>query len=915
MQSFLEEVVDEVWQKYNTIEDVVFVLPSKRAGTFLKNSIVQKTDKTLFAPEIYSIESFVESISGLAYASNTQQLFELYSTYLKTAQGEKDNFHVFSKWGQTLLQDFNEIDRYLVEPAKIFSYLSAIQEINHWYLQSEKTKMMEDYILFWNNLEQLYSSFNTNLLKKGLGHQGLVYRQACARLDTYLKTYGKKHHVFVGFNAVNKAESHIIQEFLSTTNASIYWDSDPYFIDDPIHDAGFFIRQHKSTWDSLNNMPLNGVKENYHSKKNIQIIGVPKNISQAKYVGNLLKEWFVNDKNLLQNTAVVLGDETLLNPLLNSVPLELKGVNITMGYPLNKTPLASLFLQLFDLHINREPQGWLYRSVLSFLSHPNIQILLTQDTKNYAAIISEEIKIKNYVYVSQEKIRSLSKDNAHIALLFNTKELLPLAFIENCLQIILELKEKYSEINNTLALEYLYRFYTLFNQLKEILEKYPFVNDLKSLLSLFKELLSSETLDFKGEPLKGLQIMGMLESRNLDFETVIITSVNEGILPSGKSNNSFIPYDVKKSFGLPTYKEKDAVYTYHFYRLLQRAKNVYILYNTEPDVLEGGEKSRLITQLLTDENKLADITQIIASPKVIPGSKELETISKDADLMKSIKNLAAKGFSPTSLTNYIRNPIDFYKRSILKIDDVLAVEETVAANTFGTIVHDTLEELYLPLVNTYLTPDSLIDLKRGISKLVKSHFAKNYSEGDITRGKNLIALHVVERYVENFINLEIEQVKKHQIKILGLEESLQVQLNFTEIDFPIILKGKLDRIDEKDGVIRIIDYKTGKVTSTQVELVNWDEIGTDFDLSKAFQLLCYAYLYGQKHSVKTMEAGIISFKNLNAGLLQFATKDKKGSRKKHFPIDQEVLNRFHAELKQLILEICNPEIPFTQKEV
>jgi len=916
MKSFLEEVLEEVKQQYNSIEEIVFVLPSKRAGTFLKKSIAKTAEKTAFLPDIYSIETFVEKIAELSYASNTQQLFELYNAYLKITENEKDSFYTFSKWGQTLLQDFNEIDRYLINPDEIFSYLSDIQELNHWSLQEEKTKIMKDYIHFWNNLKELYTTFNNRLLYKGLGHQGLVYRQACENLEKYLKANTHKKHIFIGFNALNKAESKIIQEILENSTADIYWDNDPYFVNDFIHDASYFIRQHKNSWNYYNENEIKGLKRNYLSKKNIKIIGVPKNIAQAKYTGALLKELKKNNPKLLKNTAVVLGDENLLNPLINSIPKEIDRVNITMGYALYKTPLASLFSQFFDLYTKKEPQGWFYENVLSFLSHPYLHTFFTNSEQNNATILGNTIKSKNWIYISTQKIETVIQgDKEKTAILFFNDTPTPKLFLEKCIAIILSLKETFTENENSLELEYLYRFYTLFNQLKELIKEHLFVNDLKSLYSLYKELLSSETLDFQGEPLEGLQIMGMLESRNLDFETVIITSVNEGILPAGKSNNSFLPFDIKQDFGLPTYKEKDAVYTYHFYRLLQRAKNIYILYNTEPDVLEGGEKSRLISQMLTDKNIQNNITEIIASPDIKPVTKKIEEIVKSDGLMALLAEHAKKGFSPTSLTNYIRNPIDFYKRNVLKINDALAVEETVAANTFGTIVHDSLEDLYTPFIGSFLTKEKLINLQSLIKPTVSRHFIKSYGEGDITMGKNLIAYHVVIKYIENFIKLELNEIEKHQIKILGLEDNLDISLNIPEVPFPIKLRGKLDRIDEKDGVLRIIDYKTGKVASKDVEIIDWEEIIVNYDYSKAFQLLCYTIMYNHKKPIDIIEAGIISFKNLNAGLLNFATKDKKGSRTKNSIINQETLELFSKELKRLIIEICNPNIPFLEKEV
>lgn len=915
MLSFLEEVIGKITKEHDILEDFVFVLPSKRAGTVLRNILATNTAKTVFAPEIYSIESFVELISGLSYASNTQQLFELYNTYIKNATKEKDNFFSFSKWGQTLLQDFNEIDRYLIDADKLFSNLSAIQEIDHWSVQAEKTKMMEDYLEFWNNLHQLYEDFNASLLKKDLGHQGLVYREACRQLQNYIENTQNKTHVFIGFNALNTAETQIIQTILQDLDADIYWDMDDYFLKDSIHDASYFIRKHQKEWSYFQKQPLQGISSHYSSEKNIQITGVPKNVSQAKYVGSLLRQLKKEHPKALKNTAVVLGDETLLNPILNAVPKEIEAVNITMGYPLGKTSIASLFDQFINLYINRERQGWFYQNVLSFLSHPYISLFQNDPESRKPVDVQSTIKLKNWTYITTAKLESITEENSVLRLLFFDEPPTPSILVEKCLKTILKLKSKFQEGESALALEYLYRFYTLFNQIKELLQKHSFITDLKSLYSLYKELLSFETVDFQGDPLEGLQIMGMLESRNLDFETVIITSVNEGILPSGKSNNSFIPFDLKKKLGLPTYKEKDAVYTYHFYRLLQRAKNIHIIYNTEPDVLEGGEKSRLISQLLTDPNKANNITAKVATPTISPVIQKLDVFNKDEKLVQLIKNHAQNGFSPTSLSSYIRNPIDFYKRNLLGIDDTLEVEETIAANTFGTIVHDTLEDLYTPFLGEFLSQEGLTTAKYKIQDLVKKHFARSYMDGDIRRGKNLIAYNVIVRYLENFLNMEIAETKNHQIKILGIEEKLNMQLNFPEINFPIVLKGKLDRIDERDGILRIIDYKTGKVESKNVEIVDWENLIIDYDLSKAFQLLCYAFMYGHENSIQAVQSGIISFKNLNAGLLKFATKDSKYSRNKNNEITQETLTLFKEELKKLLLEICNPEIPLTEKEV
>jgi len=916
MQSFLEEVVAAIRTTYASLEDLVFILPSKRAGTFVRNAIAETAHTTEFAPEIHSIESFIEQISGIEYASNTEQLFELYNVYEQLTKGEKDNFYAFSKWGQTLVQDFNEIDRYLIDSTQLFNNLSAIQEIGAWSPDAKRTQMMNDYLSFWKNIEPLYQNFNTALLAKKIGHQGLVYRIAYDRLEHYIANTPKKVHLFIGFNALNTAETQIIQRLLQVSTTEIFWDIDHYFLEDPVHDAGYFMRQHLASWPYFKNHTLKGTSTHYRTPKKIEVIGVPKNVSQAKYVGHLLQEIQEADAAGLKNTAVVLGDENLLNPILNAVPQQVDAVNITMGYPLSKSNLASLFTQFISLYINRDEKGWFYQPVLHLLADPFLQHLFTVDQTKLGQQLIEKIKANNWAFLTPEKLYQAAAENALVPLLFFKEDPSPKTMVQKCMTIIFELKQKLMALDDTLSLEQLYRFHQLFGQLEKLLDTHAFIKDLKSLLSLFKELLSSETLDFQGEPLQGLQLMGMLESRNLDFETVILTSVNEGILPSGKSNNSFIPFDLKKAFHLPTYKEKDAVYTYHFYRLLQRAKNIYLLYNTEPDTLEGGEKSRLIHQMLTDPNIRPQITERIAAPHLNPIHQRLEELQKDDTLMVLIKEHAAEGFSPTSLSNYIRNPIDFYARNLLKIKDDSVVEETVASNTLGTIVHNSLETLYTPFVGKVLTEAMLKSAVENINLTVTKHFKKSYADGDISRGKNLIAFHVVVRYIENFIAMEIKEIQAHEIKIVALEQDMRIPLGIAGLDFPIFLRGKLDRVDTKDGQLRIIDFKTGSVALKDVEIIDFTTLTTDYAFNKAFQLLCYAYMYHTTSPSAELRAGIVSFKNLKSGLLSFATKDRKGKRAtKQAAITQETLDTFKTALHALVLEICTPEIALSEKAV
>ena len=919
MTSFIKEVLEDLRNSSADFSKLVFILPSKRAGIILKNELSKLVNKTFFAPIILSIEEFVEELSNLKALSNIELLFAFYKVYLEgTEKDDQDPFDSFSKWAQIILQDFNEIDRYLVNPESIFNYLNEIQKINnnHWSIEEHQTDFTKRYLKFWSQLNKYYTTFSNLLISSGHGYQGLIYREAVENLENYIQSNEQKKHVFLGFNALNTSEATIIQELLQNEMATIYWDIDNQFINSKVHNASHFINLHKTNWNYYKTEPLNWFSNNYNAQKDIQVIGVPQNIGQAKIIGELLID--LKEMSDLKNTAIVLGDESLLIPVLNSLPYNIDAINITMGFPLKETPLTSLFEQLFIMHAKGRV-AFYYKDVISILSHQYIRPLLQNGKEAVSANLIEHIQLNNLVFISESKLQSLTTENDQvISLLFGNWNNNPKTAISNVLSLIIEIKNSFpSKKENELTLEYLYRFNEVFNMLSALNSTHNYIKSIKVLHGIYKELVSLETLDFKGEPLHGLQLMGMLESRVLDFETVIISSVNEGILPSGKSNNSFIPFDVKLETGLPTYSEKDAVYTYHFYRLIQRAKQVYIIYNTEVDALNGGEKSRFITQL--EIEGIHKINHNLISPKTPKINLTLDRIKKNETIISKLKDIAEKGFSPSSLTQYVRNPLDFYYQKVLGIKENDDVEEIVAANTLGTVIHNTLEDFYKPLEGKMLSFEHIKAMIQKIDDTVSHHFLEIYRQGDITSGKNLIIFEIAKRYILNFLNQEIDVLKKgNTLKIISIESDLNIPIVINEFDFPIRLKGKVDRVDEYNGVTRIIDYKTGKVEQNKVQLEHWEDITTDYDkYSKSFQVLSYALMMSHDAPfVNETEAGIISFKNLKSGFIKFQKINRKsGKIQKGSNINQEVLNEFSLELKSLILEIFNPEIDFVENEV
>lgn len=918
MTSFIYDVLKDLKHHHKDLSQLTFVLPSKRAGVFLKKEWSKLNTTTGFLPEILSIESFVEELSQLKPLSPTELLFELYSSYLKIVpKKEADPFDKFSKWAPTILQDFNEIDRYLIPQQAIFNYLSEIQELNHWSVEPNPTPLIKGYLSFWKKINHFYTEFTQQLLANQQGYQGLIYREAIENIESFSQNTPRQHLVFLGFNALNSSETLIIQELLQQEKASIYWDIDRVFMDNPYHDAGFFMRKHKTQWTYFDRHPFKWTSDLYSQPKHLHIIGTPKHVGQAKEVGQLLKR--LHAKTGLKSTALVLANEGLLTPVLNALPKEVEAINITMGLPLSQIPFSTFINQWFKLQ-QEAGDKYYHLDVMELLSHPFVRPLFITPKKDISQTINQTINQNNLIYVSQQQLLELAPDH---------KDLVKLIFmpwrndtskaIANVCELIFKLKAYYSVHKNhhLLELEYLFRFFEIFNTLDRLNQQYSYIDNLKTLQRLFQDLLGLETLDFRGEPLEGLQIMGMLESRVLDFETVIIVSVNEGILPAGKTSNSFIPFDVKIQNGLPTYKEKDAIYTYHFYRLLQRAKEAYLIYNTEPDVLKGGEKSRFITQLEVDN--LHHIQHELVVPKVPNITLNPSKVSKTPVIMAQLEVIAQSGFSPSSLTQYIRNPIDFYNQKLLGVRANDDFEETIAANTFGNVVHNTLELLYQPLEGAILRAENLRAMARKVESTVHYFFKEAYKQGDMSSGKNLISFEIAKRYVSNFLDYELQRLKAgDSIKIIALEAELSTEIIIEELSFPVVLRGVVDRIEECNGTLRIIDYKTGRVDQNQVEIVHWENLITDYKAySKSFQLLAYAYMLHQQEAITSgLEAGIISFKNLKQGLLRFAKKDRLGAHaSKTYQIDSLTMIHFEKTLKQLILELFDPSVDFIEKDV
>lgn len=925
--SFLSKLAKELLTNNSTsLYNTNIVLPNKRAKLFLIEELKKQTTATFLAPQIISIETLIEDIAQLRALDNIELLFEFYIVYLEiTEKSKQQDFEKFSGWAITLLQDFNEIDRYLVNQNELFSYLLDIERIKHWTPNiNNQTKLVENHLEFWKLLPVYYEKFTQHLLTKKVGYQGLLYRQSAENIIDFASKLDNKAFVFAGFNALNNAEETIIKYLLENKKATVYWDIDAVFLKDEFHDAGLFLRRIKNSWKHFETNPFNWIMNEFSNEKNIEVIGTPKSIGQAKIAGKIIEK-IALENHSLQNTAVVLSEENILIPLLNSLPVEVENLNITMGYPSKNNPAQILIYKLFNLHLNAQNRNkkqsvFYYKEVLEILNNP---LVVSSVNANEVVKI---IKNSNLTFITSNRLADLFskynlQENKLVSLLFFDWNVSVEEILEKLKMILIYIKDHLSNQNEQekVTKAFVFSIYNIIIKITNYYETYHNIENLEILFSIYKQVIDQAQVSFEGEPLQGLQIMGILESRVLDFENVIITSLNEGKLPGGKSNNSFIPLDVKLEKGLPTYKERDAIFTYHFYRLLQRAKNIYLLYNTHSEGIDAGEKSRFITQLEIEHLPNHNFKKVFYNaikPDTIYQPIEILKTQPILDRLKEIATI--KGFSPSALTNYLRNPIQFYYQRILGVRENEEVEENVAANTLGTIIHEVLEKMYLPFEGTNIQIKMLdIDaMIQNIEVFTLEKFVEVYKEGEIKKGKNLIAFEVAKRNIYNFLIQEKQNIENgDELFILSLEKEHSAEITNPNLPFPIKIAGKVDRIELRNNTIRIIDYKTGKVEANKLKIATFEGLTLDLANDKIIQLLCYALMF-QKNELKgnyNVEVGIFSFKNMKGGFLPFTFKIGNGKNAiNETIITQEFLENFKEELVILVQEILNPAISFKE---
>ncbi len=941
MAEFLKDIASKIYSEHpNDLADVTIIIPNKRASVYLQKYFSHHIKKPFFAPKISTINEWIDEETNEQIISQTELLFIFYDIYVEvekkinqTKEEDIETFDSFIKWGKLIISDFDEIDRYLIDPKAIFRDLRNIKDIDEWELWSFNPKQVQQhkgqlsnsqkqFLDLWDKLPIYYQKFNEKLKKLNATYQGRAYQNFVKKTAlTNPSIY--KHYYFVGFNALSESEIQIIENLNRQKLCSVYFDVDPFYVNNYDHEAGHFYRKLKDRW-RLNEKLIPKINA---SPKHIEVIETSQQVAQAKIAGNIIKQLPTES---LSKTAIVLADESLLIPLTKSLPSELDTANITMGYPIKYTHLKSLFDLVFDFQFNQKKfnnnTNIYHKTLLKFLDHPFIQLIVGD--KNKISAFEEKMVENNQIFIAYDDLIKEFDSLKHVKPLFEVwYNDISKGFdaIQNFVQT-LYVAFKNDKDNKDLELEILYHFSKGLDEFNSIWKKYPYPLELKSFKKLFDQFWQQESLSFLGNPVNGVQIMGVLETRTIDFENIIILSMNEGNLPKSNFSNSLIPYELKKHHHLPVEQDRDAIFAHHFYRLLHHSKRIFLTYNSSADGLASSEKSRFITQL---ENEL-DTEKYQHQIKHYTYSGE----DKQSDIKETVyclteesekkldELLLKKGLSPSALNTFISCPLDFYYKYILGLREDNAVEENIEASSFGTFIHEVLERIFkenFKEKNQKVSAEVLKNEKKNLKDYLKEQYLKKFSENDIKYGQNKLSFDISLDLLNSFIDYQIKEIEKYPdtpIYIKELEKNISAIFDLMvngEIK-KIKIHGNVDRIDKFGSVCRIIDYKSGKCDLKKVsiakpktlEQLSLKTIINSDSKSYARQLLMYALMFKQTFkSEKHFTAGIISMINIKSWLqnVHITNWDTE-------VINDKILEEFKKELLEVITMMYDPNFEY-----
>ena len=885
MITFYFKVLKEIISKLD-LQKTFFIIPNKRSKALLKNHIIDLLNKPTIAPIILSIDDFTEQVSGLKESSRTNQIFDLFESYLIISElNDINSYSKFRSWANTLINDTNDIEMSLSSTDEVFNYLYELQKLN-MINDDEKN------IGLWKLLPKIIKRFKSLQLESGSVNKGQIHLLAKENISDFSNAHSDHSFIFVGLNSLSKSEEFIINYLLENNRVKVFWDYDYEYLNNPLHQAGHFFRKYKKTWPHYTDNSFL-LSENFsNERKDFLVYETAKNVAQVKTVNRILRDIYSGENN--SKTAVILPRSEFLIPMLNSIPSVVDDINVSMTIPLLDLPFSDLSLRIVNMYVNVRKKGFFYKDVQNVLSDPKLITVMDSKSSSIKDFL-DSITEKNLIYVSIDKFKNEFKGSKIIDLVFRSTKENIFKNIETLFEII-----KNKE-NNSLAIDQFNSIKQVLLIIKNFLEKQKFKMEYKDLRDFYIDMLKNQSLSLVGDINSKVQIMGLLESRGLDFDNVIICSVNEGVLPKDNFNSTFLPFDVRKKFDLPTIEDADARTAYDFYRLTHRSKKVHLIYNSNPDGLDSGEKSRYIYQLEFQKKSNYKISNTSSYfPLNFEKIKQEEHV-KSPEAFNRLNEISKKGFTPSALKDYVEDKIRFYDKYILQINDSESVIERAEHRGVGNIFHNTMEALYKDQEKKILTVKSLNQILNKAEETLTQKFIEEYGK-DYNYGKNIIAFQTILKNVKELINNDISKVKKGvKIKVLIIEKLLTANLKTANSEIKFVLKGKMDRVQEENGIIHILDYKTGNVEPSKLTFTDNEDIIQN-KKTNILQLACYNMITSSiLKSNKPFKSGIISFKHINQGTLWMKEKISFKERKDIF--NESDLKNFENLVYEIIEDI------------
>lgn len=954
MKDFLANVAADIINKYGTnLADIAIVFPNKRAALFMNEYFARLTNKPLWAPSYITISELFAQQSSLVVSDNIKLICELHKVFTHCIQ-TNESLDAFFGWGQLLLSDFDDLDKNLADASKVFQNLSNIKEYDDiTYLTDEQKQVLkqffssftdnhnsvikERFIKLWSKLEDIYTQFQSAITQQGITYEGHLYRSVIEQQSFVLS---KKMYLFVGFNLLHKTEEKLFEYLMKEQKACFYWDFDYYYMDKTEPEAGYYIKKYLSVFPNELDNKEDTIYNNWAKNKDITYLSSSTKNLQTRYISDWLRA--NNRIEAGKRTVIVLCDETLLPNVLHSLPPEVDKVNITMGFPLHHAQVSLLVQSLFDLYQIGKisgTNGFRLNFVNKVLMHPYIKNLSEKADLLYTYLQKNHIYYPQFDQLKDEQNKQeLLDDNLKFIFrnILNTTNNANLTLLEHIIEILKRVG-KHTEIKkDPLAQESVFRMYTLLNRLKQLIESGDLVIETTTLRNLVNQLVRSTSIPFHGEPIEGIQIMGVLETRNLDFDNILMLCCNEGFMPKSVNDSSFIPYNIRKAYELTTKEHKIKIFAYYFYRLLQRASNISLTYTNSIQEGKTNEMSRFMLQLLVERPN--SITKLSLKSEQGYKTKEKTPITKTNEVMKLLNNI--NKLSPTAINRYLSCPAKFYYNNVLGVKEPEESHEDVSDNrTFGIVFHKAMENIYEEYYKNHkwITEEEIDKLLKNehflLQNIDKAFATELFNIGKQSfkpqyNGLQQINRKVIFRYIQQVLKLD---KKNAPFIIKGLELNVKKEICFetNKENKKLLLHGYIDRLDEcgsdkQINEMRVIDYKTGSFKDKAP--TNLDEVFTRTNIhQKHSDYYLQAILYSgiiknnKEYNPNNLPVSphllfiLQSSKDDYNSALYFDKKKEDGG-KTFLKDEPHLYPDFEEKLKEVLAEMYNPHVPFNITE-